>query len=177
MKLEIGSGYAPADGFDVHMDINPACPHLEHVGPADELPTDWLCQFDELRACDVLEHFSYQDTAGVLEEWRRVMRPGGRIYIQVPDGFRIVQAGLAGKLPRPMELAPDAHPDLRLSFWLLGAHLDGSRAKAGDDWRWNAHYTVFSPALLTWQLERAGLVVESMQPLNLNIACWARRPG
>ncbi len=177
MRLEIGSGYAPADGFDVHCDINPNCPHLEHVGPADSFPAEWADRFTEARASDVLEHFSYMDTPRVLAEWRRVMAPGGRIYIQVPDAFRIVREGLAGRLPRPIELADDHHPDLRLSFWLLGGHGDGSRARAGDDWRWNAHYTAFSPDVLRWHLERAGFVVESMGPLNLNIACWARRVG
>ena len=177
MKLEIGSGYAPAAGFDVHMDVNPACPHLEHVGPADALPEEWAGRFSEVRACDILEHFSYRDTERVLREWRRVMAPAARIYIQVPDGLRIMREGLAARLPRPAELPRDAHPDLAVNFWLLGGHGDGSRAKAGDDWRWNAHFTAFSPDLLRWQLVRAGFAVESMAPLNLNIACHARRVG
>lgn len=29
-KLEIGSGYFPHPDFDVHLDANPNCPHLEH---------------------------------------------------------------------------------------------------------------------------------------------------
>ncbi len=40
---------------------------------------------DEIVASHVLEHFSQHETAFVIKEWVRVLKPGGRIRIAVPD--------------------------------------------------------------------------------------------
>lgn len=40
---------------------------------------------DEIRASHVLEHFSTAEVGKVLCEWVRVLKPGGRIRIAVPD--------------------------------------------------------------------------------------------
>ena len=89
MKLELGSGYSPTPGF-VHLDANPNAPQVDIVGSATSLdqPDDSVT---ELRAVDVLEHLSYWDTDRVLAEWARVLRPGGKLYVQVPDAETIMQ--------------------------------------------------------------------------------------
>ncbi len=174
LKLEVGSGYAPHPDFDVHVDVNPRCPHLEHVGSADRLP--WADgTFAELRACDVLEHFSYRDTPRVLAEWARVLAPGGRIYVQVPDARRIAQAWLNGSLPRSEHLPADAPLDVHAAYWLLGGQGGDDFSRAGDDWRLNAHYALFSPASLRELMEHAGFTDVATEPLGHNIACRARR--
>ena len=40
---------------------------------------------DEIYASHVLEHFGRHEFLGVLKEWRRVMKPGARLYLAVPD--------------------------------------------------------------------------------------------
>ena len=44
---------------------------------------------DEIRASHILEHFGFRDVPKVLEEWKRVLKPGGRIRIAVPDFAKI----------------------------------------------------------------------------------------
>lgn len=40
---------------------------------------------DEIRASHVLEHFSHRKTHEVLADWLRVLKPGGRLRLAVPD--------------------------------------------------------------------------------------------
>ena len=49
---------------------------------------------DEIYASNVLEHFMHTDTVRVLQEWRRVLKPGATCWISVPDmdaNFRLFQ--------------------------------------------------------------------------------------
>lgn len=46
---------------------------------------------DEIRASHILEHFSIGDARAALEEWYRVLVPGGRIRIAVPDMQKAVR--------------------------------------------------------------------------------------
>lgn len=42
-------------------------------------------EVDELFSEETLEHVSFRDTDKVLAEWYRILRPGGKLTIQVPD--------------------------------------------------------------------------------------------
>lgn len=173
MKLEIGSGYHPNMEYDVHMDINPNCPHLEHVGNADDLPFQ-DGSFEEMRACDVLEHFSYRDTVRVLKEWHRVLAPGGKIYIQCPNAKLLAERWIKGDLPI-MHIGATTMPiDFSASYWICGGQEDNTFAHKGDDWRWNAHYTLMSPESLEFYLKEAGFsrcTIDSDG--GSNMVCWA----
>lgn len=46
---------------------------------------------DEVYASHVLEHFSFRETAAVLAEWARVLKPGGIMRISVPDAIAITK--------------------------------------------------------------------------------------
>jgi SAM-dependent methyltransferase len=63
---------------------------------------------DELYSSHLLEHFGYEEP--VLEEWHRVLRPGGKITIVVPDLIGTWYAWKAGfswgsPLKFPIDLA------------------------------------------------------------------------
>lgn len=61
-------------------------PGVDHLGNAKDLSRFEDDTFWELYASHVLEHFDYTNELGlVLGEWYRVLKPGGRIYISVPD--------------------------------------------------------------------------------------------
>ena len=61
-------------------------PHVDHTGNAGDLARFPDATFEALYASHVLEHFDY---AGAMEaalaEWRRVLKPGGALYVSVPD--------------------------------------------------------------------------------------------
>ena len=169
MKVELGSGYHPVDGF-IHIDINPNCPHLEFIHSVDYLPMLESNSVEEIRASDVLEHFSYRDTIRILSEWFRVLAPGGKIYIQCPDARLLARRWLEGDLPK-MNGMPI---DFSASYWIMGGQEDNTFAKEGDDWRWNAHYTLLSPDSLQFYLRKAGFSSLDIQSDGgSNIVCWA----
>lgn len=173
MKLEIGSGYHPNMEYDIHLDINPACPHVEIVSSADKIsyPDN---SFDAIRASDVLEHFSYRDTIRVLKEWCRVLKPGGSIYIQCPNAKALAKRWIEDDLPILSWEGKEMPIDFSASYWICGGQEDGNFAKKNDDWRWNSHYALFSPESLTYYLQLAGLTVWSIgSDGGSNIICTA----
>jgi len=177
MRLEVGSGYHPTAGF-THLDINPSAPDVDIIGAAYPLDVP-PGSVRELRCVDVLEHLSYWDTDAVLADWARVLQPGGRLYVQVPDAERIMwwfvnqPSKLIERLPAGLPRTPMAGAAWRL----LGGHNDGVCATDGDDFRWNAHYALFSVDSLEQALARAGLVVENIEVNgHPNICCWAVKP-
>lgn len=178
LKVEVGSGYNPTPGF-VHVDINPNAPQVDHVCNADDLPfADNTV--DEIRAVDVWEHFSYRDSQRVLTEWARVLRPGGRMFVQVPDAHRMMHGFLVDPERWVTPEFAGQPPIVSIAWRILGGHDDGEYADAGsgDDWRWNAHYALFSPESVEWFMDRCGMDVTSLEVNPFpNIQCWAVKRG
>jgi len=176
VRVELGSGYAPTPGF-LHVDINPNATSVDLVAPAYPLPFENE-SVDELRAVDVLEHISYRDTRAVLVEWARVLRPGGMLYVQVPDAGEIM-SWFSFHPARLLERIPDELPQTPISgvAWrLLGGHMDGQSVRDGDDFRWNAHYALFTRVSLEHGLRSAGFVVKKCETNgHPNLMCWATR--
>ena len=82
-KLHIG-GKIKVEGWEI-INANPA-PEVDHVGNANDLSRFPDAVFAEVYASHVLEHLDYRDElAGALAEWHRVLEPGGRLYVSVPD--------------------------------------------------------------------------------------------
>lgn len=175
-KLELGAGYHPTPGF-ITLDANPAC-NPDIVGPAFPLQLG-DGTVGELRAVDVLEHISYRRTAEVLADWFRVLVPGGRLYVQVPDAA-LVMEWFVREPHRLMEKSAVANvpqTPLAMAAWrILGGHEDGVYAKDPDSWQFNAHYAMFSPTSLRLALEDAGFVVRSLVVNDHpNICCTAEK--
>lgn len=88
LRLHLGCGGHEIDGW-VNIDI---------VAAPVRMDMRWGLPFDEgsveaVYLANVLEHFRYPDEAGaLLAEARRVLRPGGRIRIVVPDIERCIEA-------------------------------------------------------------------------------------
>lgn len=57
---------------------------------------------DEIRCSHMLEHLSYRDVAEALKEWNRVLKPGGRLRISVPDADKIAKLHSDGENYDPM---------------------------------------------------------------------------
>jgi predicted SAM-dependent methyltransferase len=82
LRLDIGSGPNPKDGFmgvDMFMD-DP----LIVKAPMWSLPYDDNT-VEEIYSSHALEHVGRQQIKPTLEEWHRVLKPGGRLTLEVPD--------------------------------------------------------------------------------------------
>jgi predicted SAM-dependent methyltransferase len=82
-KLHIGGKVASA-GWEV-LDANPA-PYVDHVCNAADLSAFAAGSFEQIYASHVVEHFDYRDQLVLaLQEWLRVLIPGGALCVSVPD--------------------------------------------------------------------------------------------
>ncbi len=82
-RLHIG-GESKSDGWEV-LNAIPA-PHVDHVCNANNLSQFADNTFVEIYASHVVEHLDYNgELQATLKEWNRVLVPGGKVFISVPD--------------------------------------------------------------------------------------------
>ena len=163
IRLNLGCGGDKRQGYiniDVRADVQPDMVWDLEVTP---LPFPDNCA-EEIIAKDVIEHISWRRVEPLLRDLYRILMPGGRIYIQVPDLEAIA---------RKVILNPDfCYNDLcgwkAISFWVYGA----------QDYPENTHKSGFTIPTLRRLLEEVGFVVERCEnDGGTNIMCWARKPG
>ena len=154
-KLNLGSGEKPLDGYD-NIDIKAG----RSAYPLDTVETGSV---DEVRASHLLEHFPREQQLPVIQEWARVLKPGGLLKIAVPDFDKIIgayQSPNAGAIP--------------IESYLMGGQIDPT----------DQHKAIYNHGKLRALLKRAGLLrVEpwasdapdcSANPISLNLQ--ARKP-
>lgn len=113
-RLHIGGNEA-RNGWEIFDALRG--PHVDHVGEAADLSRFAEGTFTAVYASHVLEHFDYKDEIiDVLREWRRVLRPGGSLYVSVPDLESLCR----------LYIAPGLQPPDRLEImrWMFGGHMD-----------------------------------------------------
>jgi len=85
MKLNVGSAWDKIDGFTnidgLDWDGNTDVIHDLNITPYPFYDNN----ADEIRCVETLEHISWRNTAKVLGEFYRILRPDGKLFIQVPD--------------------------------------------------------------------------------------------
>lgn len=143
-RLEIGGGPHAQPGF-LHVDIDPGAHHLEWVAAAWDipLPDAWAT---EIVAVHALEHVEPARLLDTLREWRRILAPGGRVEIHVPNGPALMEAFVA----RPVD---EKWP---IMGSILGMYCSPDvRDPRGLSVRAD-HQLIFDVPLLTWALETAG---------------------
>jgi predicted SAM-dependent methyltransferase len=117
---------------------------------------------DEIAAKDILEHIPWTETEQALGEWSRVLKPGGKIYVQCPDIGAICQKYV--EQSEDWVKFNDWPNWKKFSFWMFGRH---------DNWG-GEHHAGFDIPGLKMLLEQAGFVVESIgNDGGTNIQCWA----
>lgn len=76
VRLNIGGGDVAFDGFVT----------IDRKNGQEAYPLAYPDGYvDEIYASHVLEHFPYGKRAAVLKDWYRVLKPGGRLRVSVPD--------------------------------------------------------------------------------------------
>jgi len=112
---------------------------------------------------DALEHLSWRVIENVLRECHRILKKGGRIYIQCPDMEDIAQRVILDPNFRFGELSGWK----AISFWVYGRQ---------DPWG-GVHKAGFTISTLKKLLEETGFVVEDIRnDGGSNIICHARKP-
>lgn len=89
IKINLGARDRSIAGFR-SMDCDPH-PGVDIVGDISNLSMFKDGEVDEIYSSHVLEHFPHARTAAVLKEWARVLKPGGVLYVAVPDFARVVE--------------------------------------------------------------------------------------
>jgi SAM-dependent methyltransferase len=102
-KVNIGCGNLALPGF-INVDAR-AMPHVHitsDVACISELP-DAVAEV--VYASHILEHFSHLRVREVLWEWMRLLRPGGQLYVAVPDFAFLAKAYVEGEPLQQLESA------------------------------------------------------------------------
>ena len=95
LRLNIGCDRSEIAGF-VGVDFNPDV-DPDILAEADDLHMIADNSVDEIYASHMLEHLPYGNTA--LQEWLRVLKPGGMLTVIVPDWMFTVPVPMA---PSPL---------------------------------------------------------------------------
>ena len=156
-KLEIGPGRERLPGFET-LNIAPG-PNTDHVGDARHLPfADGT--FAEVYSSHCIEHLEWFDVEPAIQEWARVLRPGGLLEVHTVDAVPLLEAMLQwemwGECQRPAGTwKQELHrgdPFLSAQARLLNYRKAGPH---GDAW---LHRAILTPRYLRQCFERAGLV-------------------
>tara|TARA_R110000824_G_scaffold104214_1_gene247286 strand:+ start:1753 stop:2313 length:561 start_codon:yes stop_codon:yes gene_type:complete len=142
VKLHLGCGPKYIPGF-IHVDANPY-EHVDHLGGVDNLEHIANDSVDLIYACHVLEHFGRNEFQQVLEEWHRILKPGGVLRLSVPDFAKTV------KIYAEKSLLVDG------IMTVMGSLVGGQRDA------FDYHKIVFDEALLDQSLRDAGFQTTSL---------------
>ena len=135
MNLHLGCGHRRLEGY-THIDSRPEV-HPDIVADVTDLAhlPDGCAGI--VYACHVLEHVARPEVPMVLEEWRRVLRPGGILRLSVPD-FAVLAR---------------LYVEQGVSLWRLIGPLMGRQDRA-----WNTHRSAYDYEYLAWEMTLAGYI-------------------
>ena len=98
IKLNIGAGSTVIEGYTA----------IDRKFGTEAYPLDYADEsVDEIRCSHLLEHLTFSDATDALDDWFRVLKPGGRIRISVPDVDKCLAA-----------------EDGKRLFYLMGGQMD-----------------------------------------------------
>jgi predicted SAM-dependent methyltransferase len=163
MRLNLGCGGDVREGW-LNIDVRKTHPKVLVLDLEKELLRPFPDEsVDEILAKDFVEHLSWRVVEAFLRDCHRVLRRGGRMYIQVPDMEAIARKVILN----PSFRYGDLSGWKAISFWVYGA----------QDYPENAHKAGFTVPTLKQLLESIGFVVERIGgDGGTNIVCWVVKP-
>lgn len=147
-RLHIG-GQQEKEGWEI-FDGNAAA-YVDHVGDAIDLSRFRDGSFAEIYASHIVEHLDYKDEMSIgLREWLRVLQPGGKLYVSVPDLERLCHLYITPRLSAKLRF-----DIMRMIF---GGHID----------HYDYHMTGLDESSLRGFLEAVGFTaVRRVEQFNL----------
>lgn len=145
LRLNVGAGSRrPPGWFNVDIEENPDAPQpLDLLSDAKKIDLPDGCA-SELMAIHLFEHLYRWEADDVIEEWKRLLRPGGKLILELPDLMKFCKNILDGAM------RGGKNPD-QLGMW--GAYGDPRTKNPYMCHRWG-----WSPATLTALLAAHGFV-------------------
>ena len=131
--LHLGAGTRKLPGYtsvDIRPEVEP-----DIVADIERLDEFQNASAEVIYAAHVLEHIPRPHTLAVLEEWRRVLKPGGTLRLSVPD----------------LQVLAELYLYEDVSMWRITGPLHGRQ-----DYEANTHYVSFDYEYLAWMLGVAG---------------------
>jgi predicted SAM-dependent methyltransferase len=143
IRLDIGAGHVRQKGWIAVDHVDGYSNKLDKVLPKDVDADIRTLPFadnyaDEARAIHVIEHFYAWEALGVVQEWVRVLKPGGKLAIECPC------------LEKVMQLFQVPQVDPRYTYWALYGDPRHQRPDMCHKW-------VYSTLALTRLMAQAGL--------------------
>ena len=156
-RLEIGPGSGRIQGFETLNIVGGR--NVDYVWNAERRLPFRTGTFSIIYASHILEHVPWFRTEHVLKEWVRVLAPGGRLELWVPDGLKICKAFVEAESNDSQDFQQDGwyrfNERKDPCAWASGrifSYGDGSGYRNHPNW----HLAIFSPRYLEEALKRAG---------------------
>lgn len=124
MRLNIGCGARRIEGYTGVDAV--ARSGADIIARADEIPLD-DGSVEEIMAIHLFEHFYRWECEKALAEWRRLLRPGGRLVLELPNLVKCCENVISGRAGK--------EPD-QLSMWGLFGDPRQSDPFMAHRWAW-----------------------------------------
>jgi predicted SAM-dependent methyltransferase len=155
--------FRTADWREVRLDINPAV-QPDIIGSITDLSAVPNDSMDAVFSSHNLEHIYAHEVPIALGEFYRVLKPGGRVIITLPDIQVVAEYVAQGKLEEPLYESP-AGPISAIDI------LYGLRTDIVQGNHFMAHRTAFTGDSLSQKLQQIGFNRVEIQRDYLNL--WA----
>lgn len=153
LKLHLACGH-DYDASYINIDLYaPDDARVDFRHDVKKLPYDDNT-IDEIKAFHIIEHFDFFEGQEVLKEWYRILKPGGKLYLETPDFLETCRAFVEGS---PL-------PGYDIEQWriLLYGHFFAHPWIAGQ-----THKFLFTESQLRSQLSWAGFkTVNRVEPAS-----------
>ena len=146
-RANLGCGRRILSGY-LNVDLNP---RADVVCDITALPEDWTDRFDEVLAVHVIEHIYPWDVEKTLLEWKRIIKPGGKIVIECPNLLKVASLFLED-------------PD-KINYGMWGFYGDPSTKDPLMGHKWG-----YIPKSLIKLLRAAGFVDVEVKPAQYHVA-------
>lgn len=153
IKLNIGCGGRRLHGYVGIDAVERSAADI--VATADKIPLPDACA-NEIIALHLFEHFYRWQCDEVITEWKRLLRPGGVLVLELPNLIKCCQNILDGRM------RAGKHPE-QLGMW--GAYGDPREGDAFMAHRWG-----WSPQTITAFLTANGFVKIKERPTQFHPA-------